>query len=65
MTPFPYFCKNKVFEAFPYLTIMILIRFWRKVGMKMVDSAPVVGDGKTRVALGTDEESIHKEARER
>ena len=44
---------------------MIQIRFWRKVGMKMVDSAPVVGDGKTRVALGTGEESIHEEARER
>ena len=33
--------------------------------MKMVDPAPVVGDGKPRVALGSDEESSHKEARER
>jgi len=40
-------------------------RFWRKVSMKMVDPAPVAGDGKPRVALGSDEESIHKEARER
>ena len=33
--------------------------------MKMVEPAPVAGDGNARVVLASDEEAIHKEARER
>jgi len=40
-------------------------RFWRKVGMKMVEPAPVAGDGIARVALASDAESSHEVARER
>jgi len=57
--------SGKVGGTIPKSIQALSERFWRKVSMKMVEPAPVAGDGKARVALASDEESTHKEERER
>merc|ERR1719402_2105305 len=59
--------SGKVGGTIPKSIQALSERFWRKVSMKMVEPAPVAGSGggKARVALASDEESIHEEARER
>jgi len=57
--------SGKVGGTIPKSIQALSERFWRKVSMKMVEPAPVAGDGKARVVLASDEESSHKEERER
>jgi len=57
--------SGKVGGTIPRSIQALSERFWRKVGMKMDEPAQVARGRNARGAVASDEESIHKEARER